>query len=134
MSFDAWEAMRGARFAKGDPLYREWAAGDAELYATNGAGLALITRSAPERALPDLFCMALLARFSGYPRLRLGHGGQAQLPELGHPQGAHAEPGRGGDVGVGRPARPAAGQLPLLSRTATTRPARTSIRWSAASA
>ncbi|HEX6014787.1 MAG TPA: GMC family oxidoreductase [Geminicoccaceae bacterium] len=66
MSFDAWEAMRGARFAKDDPLYREWATGGCGLYATNGAGLALIKRSAPERALPDLFCMALLARFSGY--------------------------------------------------------------------
>ena len=40
--------------------------GGCGLYATNGAGLALIKRSAPERALPDLFCMALLARFSGY--------------------------------------------------------------------
>ena len=66
MSFDAWEVMRGARFARGDPLYREWAAGRDGLYATNGAGLALIARSALERKLPDLFCMALLARFSGY--------------------------------------------------------------------
>ncbi len=66
MTFDQWAALEGARFAKGDPLYREWAAGRDSLYATNGAGLAVITRSTPAAPLPDLFCMALLGHFHGY--------------------------------------------------------------------
>ncbi len=36
------------------------------MYVSNGAALALSRRSAPERPVPDLFCMALLARFEGY--------------------------------------------------------------------
>lgn len=66
MNFDAWTSMEGTRFARDDRLYREWASGRQGLYATNGAGMALIARSAPERPLPDLFCMALLTRFCGY--------------------------------------------------------------------
>lgn len=66
MTFEHWAALEGARFAKGDPLYEAWAAGRDSLYATNGAGLAVITRSSPEQPLPDLFCMALLGRFFGY--------------------------------------------------------------------
>lgn len=66
MTFDQWAALEGARFAKGDPLYQEWAAGRDSLYATNGAGLAVITRSTPAAPLPDLFCMALLGHFHGY--------------------------------------------------------------------
>ncbi|MGD9510645.1 MAG: GMC family oxidoreductase, partial [Geminicoccaceae bacterium] len=61
-----WEALADARFTAGDPLYRTWAAGRGSLYATNGAGLAVITRSDRDREIPDLFCMALLGRFSGY--------------------------------------------------------------------
>ena len=101
-----------ARFAKDDPLYRE-ATGGCGLYATNGAGLALIKRSAPERALPDLFCMALLARFSGYYPGYASDMAGAQLPERGCPQGRR-EPGREAVLGIGRPARPAAGHLPLF--------------------
>ncbi len=66
MSFAQWECLKDARFANDDPLYREWAAGRDSLYGTNGAGLGVIARSAPERPLPDLFCMPLLARFFGY--------------------------------------------------------------------
>jgi choline dehydrogenase-like flavoprotein len=66
MAFDRWRALAGARFATGDPLHRQWAAGRDGLYATNGAGLAVIRRSAADRPLPDLFCMALLADFRGY--------------------------------------------------------------------
>ncbi len=66
MTFDQWAALEGARFAKGDPLYQAWAAGRDSLYATNGAGLAVITRSTPAAPLPDLFCMALLGHFHGY--------------------------------------------------------------------
>lgn len=61
-----WDALADARFTAGDPLYRAWAAGRGSLYATNGAGLAVITRSDRDLEVPDLFCMALLGRFSGY--------------------------------------------------------------------
>ena len=61
----AWEALSGATFTAGDPLYRQWQAGQG-MYISNGAAIALSTRSAPGLALPDLFCMALLARFAGY--------------------------------------------------------------------
>ena len=66
MSFDAWGVLEGARFANGDRQYQQWARGREGVYATNGAMLGLITRSAPDRPLPDLFCMALLASFQGY--------------------------------------------------------------------
>jgi choline dehydrogenase-like flavoprotein len=66
MAFDSWESMAPARFVKDDALWHEWASGETGLYATNGAGLGVIRRSSPGRPLPDLFCMALLARFEGY--------------------------------------------------------------------
>jgi choline dehydrogenase-like flavoprotein len=66
MRFAQWGALAEARFKAGDPLHRAWADGRDSLYATNGAGLAVITRSAPECEIPDLFCMALLGRFKGY--------------------------------------------------------------------
>ncbi|RMH23327.1 MAG: GMC family oxidoreductase [Acidobacteria bacterium] len=61
-----WEVLQGARFAAGDPLYRRWAEGRKGVYATNGAVLAVIERSLPERPLPDLFVFALLGLFRGY--------------------------------------------------------------------
>jgi len=66
MRFAHWESLAGARFARDDPIYRDWVAGRDSLYGTCGAGLGVIRRSAPERPLPDLFCMPLLARFFGY--------------------------------------------------------------------
>ena len=66
MAFDAWESIADARFARGDALWREWQTEGTGLYATNGAALGVIRRSTPDRPLPDLFCMALLARFEGY--------------------------------------------------------------------
>ena len=36
------------------------------MYISNGAALALSLRSRPELPVPDLFCMALLAKFEGY--------------------------------------------------------------------
>ncbi len=62
----AWRILEGASFASGDALWRRWNASRAGMYASNGAALALIGRSAPDRPEPDLFCMALLARFEGY--------------------------------------------------------------------
>jgi len=61
-----WRVLDGATFARGDALWRRWNESRAGMYASNGAALALIARSAPERPEPDLFFMALLARFEGY--------------------------------------------------------------------
>ena len=52
MRFAHWEALAEARYEAGDPLHRAWAEGRDSLYATNGAGLAVITRSAPEPGDP----------------------------------------------------------------------------------
>lgn len=78
MDFESWDCLKGARHARGDPLWQDWAKDGSGLYATNGAGIGVITRSDAERPLPDLFCMALLARFDGYfpgyaARLAEGH-------------------------------------------------------------
>ena len=90
-------------------------AGSRRLYATNGAGLAVITRSEPDLAVPDLFCMALLGRFSRLlSRLCAGFGPEPQLPELGGPEGAYRKSRWRGDAGFSRSARPAKGQFPLL--------------------
>jgi len=61
-----WCVLEGARFAKDDKLYREWATRKTGMYVSNGAAIAVSLRSAPERPVPDLFCMALLGRFAGY--------------------------------------------------------------------
>lgn len=61
-----WEALDGARYAKGDPHYEQWEKDRKGVYTTNGAVLAVIKRSLAERPLPDLFCFALLALFRGY--------------------------------------------------------------------
>jgi choline dehydrogenase len=66
MNFARWEILNGATFARGDPQYREWASGHGGVYASNGALLAAILKSRPERPLPDLFCFALLGLFGGY--------------------------------------------------------------------
>ncbi|MGA2590127.1 MAG: GMC family oxidoreductase [Bryobacteraceae bacterium] len=65
MNFDHWEVLAGARFAKGDPQYDQWARGQG-VYTTNGAVLAVIKRSISTQPLPDLFCFALLGLFRGY--------------------------------------------------------------------
>lgn len=66
MSFERWEVLKDATFAKGDPHYRRWMGGRKGVYATNGAVLGVVTRSAPTMPLPDLFCLALLGKFEGY--------------------------------------------------------------------
>ena len=57
---------------------------------------------------PDLFCMALLARFEGYypGYARADRRPGPQLPELGHPQGAHREPRRHGALRSADPRDP----------------------------
>jgi len=61
-----WRVLEGARFDSDDPLYREWVGRRSGMYVSNGAMLAVALPSAPRRSPPDLFCMALLARFYGY--------------------------------------------------------------------
>jgi choline dehydrogenase len=66
MNFSEWDILRGARFTKEDVQYKRWAAKREGVYATNGFVLATIKRSSPARSVPDLFCFAMLSRFSGY--------------------------------------------------------------------
>jgi choline dehydrogenase-like flavoprotein len=61
-----WEVLKGATFTRDDPQSHEWAKSRTGVYTTNGAALAVIKRSLPERPLPDLFAFALLGRFRGY--------------------------------------------------------------------
>jgi choline dehydrogenase len=61
-----WKVLEGARFDRGDPLWRLWHESRSGMYTSNGAAMAIACRSEPETPEPDLFCMALLARFEGY--------------------------------------------------------------------
>lgn len=61
-----WAALDGAEFNTDDPVYREWHNRRAGMYTSNGAAIAVIRRSHPETAEPDLFLMALIGKFSGY--------------------------------------------------------------------
>ena len=61
-----WKVLDGARFVRNDPLWRRWQESRSGMYASNGAALAIACRSAPGAPEPDIFCMALLARFEGY--------------------------------------------------------------------
>jgi choline dehydrogenase-like flavoprotein len=66
MKFQAWEALKGATFTRGDPHYVEWKTEREGFYTGNGSVIAAILRSRPERPLPDLFCFAVLGEFQGY--------------------------------------------------------------------
>jgi len=66
MDFEHWRVLRGASFEKGDPQHRRWVAGRGGVYGTNGSVMAVVTKSAPERSLPDLVCFAVLGDFHGY--------------------------------------------------------------------
>jgi choline dehydrogenase len=61
-----WSVLKDARFTDDDPLFREWTNGGQGMYGTNGAAVAVSRRSTRKQKLPDLFCMALCARFAGY--------------------------------------------------------------------
>ncbi len=61
-----WRVLDGADFTRDDPLFGEWPRRRTGMYVSNGAALAVSLRSRPERPAPDLFCMALLAKFEGY--------------------------------------------------------------------
>ena len=66
MAVPVWPSLRDASFRRGDKPWRRWARWRAGMYTSNGAALSVVTRSAPEIALPDLFAMSLLAPFKGY--------------------------------------------------------------------
>ena len=61
-----WEVLQGARFDRSDALWKLWHDKRSGMYTSNGAALAIACRSAPAMQEPDIFCMALLARFEGY--------------------------------------------------------------------
>ncbi|HVJ34046.1 MAG TPA: GMC family oxidoreductase [Terriglobia bacterium] len=62
----SWRVLEGARFEKGDPLYELWRTKRSGMYISSGAAIAVSKRSDEARPDPDLFCMALLAKFAGY--------------------------------------------------------------------
>jgi len=66
MNFDQWHIFKGAKFDTTDPQFCQWKEYRKGPYITNGGVLSMFKRSAPERALPDLFCVAFLGRFEGY--------------------------------------------------------------------
>lgn len=66
MDFPEWLIYQGAGFESGDEAYARWATAGNGLYATNGAVLTVFTRSSVAGAHPDLFVMAMVARFDGY--------------------------------------------------------------------
>ena len=115
MNFDHWKVLAGARFARGDPQHREWANRRKGVYASNGALLGVAARSAPARALPDLYCFGAARAVRGLlSRVLPAHRPAPRLPHVGDPQGPHEQPGRRGDPALGRSARAAPRQLPLL--------------------
>jgi choline dehydrogenase-like flavoprotein len=61
-----WRVLQNARFEKGDPLYELWKSKRSGMYISNGTAIAVSRRSQPSAPDPDLFCMALLAKFEGY--------------------------------------------------------------------
>lgn len=66
-----WKILKNATFAPplpnqaGDPCYVDWQNGKG-VYTTNGALLAVIKKSSPDRPDPDLFMFALAGKFYGY--------------------------------------------------------------------
>jgi len=63
---EPWKILEGARFERGDPVWKQWHGRQEGLYSSNGAALAFVRRSAPELPDPDIFCMALPTKFDGY--------------------------------------------------------------------
>src|SRR5258705_2880799 len=61
-----WKVLEGARFERNDPLWRLWQESRSGVYTSKGPAIAIACCSAPAAPEPDIFCMALLARFEGY--------------------------------------------------------------------
>jgi len=66
MDFASWQAYKGAKFSRDDPQFQDWQQRRGGIYSTNGSALTLFRRSPVAGEAPDLFCMSLLAKFSGY--------------------------------------------------------------------
>ena len=66
MKFKQWRIFRGARFASDDPQFQQWKEMRQGPYITNGSVLAAFRRSFPDKATPDIFCLAILGLFRGY--------------------------------------------------------------------
>jgi choline dehydrogenase len=66
MNFPAWHVYQNAKFSTDDPQYRQWRSCRSGVYATNGSVLTVFRHSPVAEGSPDLFCMALLAKFEGY--------------------------------------------------------------------
>ena len=66
MVFPAWSVYKGATFSAGDAPFEQWQSRRIGVYATNGSVLTITHRSPANTEVPNLFCMALLARFEGY--------------------------------------------------------------------
>jgi choline dehydrogenase-like flavoprotein len=66
MDFEEWRIFQGAHFDTSDGQYAQWKRCRKGPYMTNGAVLSMYKRSARERPVPDLFCIAFLGRFQGY--------------------------------------------------------------------
>ena len=106
---------KDARFAEGRSAVRRVGATRTGVYTTNGAVLAVIKRSRPERPLPDLFIFALLGRSAATSRatrkLFAKHRNYLTWAILK----AHTKNRAGnGDAALRRSARRAGDQLPLL--------------------
>jgi choline dehydrogenase-like flavoprotein len=62
-----WVSLRGARFAVGDPLFRQWQRWRQGMYTSNGTAIAALRRSsAATGTSADLVLMGLMGRFRGY--------------------------------------------------------------------
>lgn len=61
-----WAVLKGAKFAKGDPIYQQWATKRGGVYTTNGVVLAVVKKSDAAKPLPDLFLFAIMGLFKGY--------------------------------------------------------------------
>ncbi len=61
-----WAAYGGARFDAGDPCFAQWKEWRDGVYTSNGSLLTVLRRSPVADGPADLFCMAMLARFTGY--------------------------------------------------------------------
>jgi choline dehydrogenase len=61
-----WEMLEGATFTTQDRQYADWASQRKGVYASNGALISVVQRSAVGKPVPDLFCYAVLVDFRGY--------------------------------------------------------------------
>jgi len=61
-----WQVLKGARYAREDPIWQRWSRSRSSMYGGNGACIGLVQRSNDLVPEPDIFCMALPALFEGY--------------------------------------------------------------------